>query len=181
MDFFEAVERRYSHKEKFLPNTVPVEVLERIVKVGIEAPNGQNKQCVKFIILPDRASLEPLCEVSPTVGLQTAPAAIAIFTDNSEQADFHNFEMEDYSAAVGEMVLAVTALGYVTVWLDSPYFNQKNQEAALKVLGVPDGYTLRVVLPIGLPDGVGSRRDRMPFNERVSYGRFGQSREEDIK
>jgi len=175
MDFFEVVEKRYSHKEKFLSDAVPVEDLERIAKVGLDAPNGQNKQCVKFIILPDKSSLKPLCDVSPTVGLQTAPAAIAIFTDNSEQSDFHNFEVEDYSAAVGEMVLAVTALGYVTVWLDSPYFNKENQAAAIKVLGAPEGYTLRVVLPIGLPDGTGSHRGRVPFNERVSYGKFGQS------
>ena len=173
MDFFEAVQKRYSHKEAFLPDAVPINALEQIAKVGLLAPNGQNKQCIRLVILKDREALEPLCDVAPTTGLKTAPAAIAVLTDSSEQPDFHNFEVEDYSAAVGEMVLAVTALGYATVWLDSPYFSKENQAAALKVLGAPEGYTLRVVLPIGLPDGAGSRRGRVPFEERVFYGKIG--------
>ena len=174
MNFFEAVEKRYSHKEGFLPDAVPLHVLEQIAKVGLLAPNGQNKQCVKLVILKDKAALKPLLDIAPTVGLKTAPAAIAVLTDSSLQPDFHNFEVEDYSAAAGEMVLAVTALGYATVWLDSPYFREENQAAALKVLGAPENHTLRVVLPIGLPDGSGSRRGRVPFNERVFYGRIGE-------
>ncbi|MDR2571700.1 MAG: nitroreductase family protein, partial [Oscillospiraceae bacterium] len=54
MDFFEAVEKRYSHKEKFLPDAVPVEDLERIAKAGLAAPTGNNSQCVKLIILQGR-------------------------------------------------------------------------------------------------------------------------------
>jgi len=176
MDFFEAVEKRYSHKDAFLSDAVPVEILERIAKVGLDAPNGQNKQCVKLVILPDRESIQPLCDVSPTIGLKTAPSAIAVFTDSSNQPDFHNFEVEDYSAAVGEMVLAVTALGYATVWLDSPYFKKENQEAAGKVLGAPPNHTLRVVLPIGLPGESKGYRGRVPFQERVFYGKYGKPR-----
>lgn len=174
MDFFEAVEKRYSHKEAFLPDAVPLEALNQIAKVGLLAPNGQNKQCVTLVILKDKEALKPLSDVAPTMGLKTAPAAIAVLTDSSEQPGFHNFEVEDYSAAVGEMVLAITALGYATVWLDSPYFSKENQAAALKVLNAPKGYTLRVVLPIGLPDGEGSRRGRLPFETRVFYGRIGK-------
>ena len=61
MDFFKTVERRYSHKEKFLPDSVPLEHLERIAEAGLKAPNGMNKQCVKLIILPDREAVQPLC------------------------------------------------------------------------------------------------------------------------
>ena len=37
---------------------------------------------------------------------------------------------------------------------------------------------LQAMLPVGLPDGIGSRREKMPFCERVSYGRFGKSKDE---
>jgi nitroreductase len=173
MDYFETVEKRYSHKEKFLPNPVPLADLELIAKAGLAAATGNNSQCVRLVILPDRASLQPLCDVAPTEGLRTAPAAIAVLTDSSAQKGEWNFEMEDYSAAAAQMLLAVTALGYVSVWLDSPYFDEAKQMAALEALGAPQGYHLRVVLPVGLPDGEGKRRGKMAFNDRVSYGRFG--------
>jgi nitroreductase len=177
MDYFDVVEKRYSHKEKFLPDPVPLKDLEKIAKVGLAAPTGNNSQCVKMIILPDRKSLQPLCDVSPVEGLRTAPAAIAVLTDPSMQKYDMNFEVEDYSAAAAQMLLAATALGYVSLWLDSPYFDEAKQKAALEVLGAPQGYHLRVVLPIGFPDGEGKRRDKMAFEERVSYGRFGVSKE----
>ena len=173
MDFFEAVAKRYSHKERFLPNQVPLGDLEKIAKAGLAAPTGNNSQCVRLVILPDRRSLQPLCDVAPTDGLISAPAAIAVLTDRSTQHGRYNFEVEDYAAAAGNMLLAVTALGYASVWLDSLYFDEERQKAALAVLGAPDSFHLRVVLPVGLPDGPGARRGKMPFNERVSYGKFG--------
>jgi len=173
MEFFETVEKRYSHKERFLPDPVPLKDLELIVKAGLAAPTGNNSQYVRMVILQDREALQPLCDVSPTDGMRTSPAAIAVLTDPSAQKSEWNFEMEDYSAAAAQMLLAATALGYVSLWLDSPYFDKEKQKAALKVLGAPENYHLRVVLPIGLPDGEGSRRDKMAFEERVSYGKFG--------
>ena len=170
MDFFEVVEKRYSHKEKFLPDTVPVKDLEMIAKAGLAAPTGNNSQYVRLVILPDRDAIQPLCDIAPTDGIKTAPAAIAVLTDRSAQKIEWNFEVEDYAAAAAQMLLAATALGYVSLWLDSPFFDEAKQKAALKVLGAPEGYHLRVVLPIGLPDGEGSRREKMPFNERVFYG-----------
>jgi nitroreductase len=175
MNLFEAIEKRYSHKERFLPDSVPVKDLEQIAKAGLAAPTGMNSQCVRLVILPDRESLQPLCDVSPTDGMLTAPAAIAVLTDASTQTGKHNFEMEDYSAAAAHMLLAATALGYASLWLDSPYFDEDKQKSALSVLGAPEGYHLRVVLPVGLPDGEGSRRTKLAFNERVSYIKHGNS------
>jgi nitroreductase len=180
MEFFDVIEKRYSHKERFLPDPVPLEILERIAKAGLAAPTGNNCQYVRLIILPDRNALKPLCDVSPTGGLLTAPAAIAVLTDPSAQKNNkYNFEVEDYCAAAENMLLATVALGYSSVWLDSPYFDEAKEKAGLMVLGAPETYHLRVVLPIGLPDGSGSRRSKMPFSERVSYGRFGNNNRED--
>ena len=173
MDFFDAVEKRYSHKEKFLPDPVPFEDLELIAKAGLAAPTGNNSQCVRLIILPDRESLESLSEVAPKAGLLTAPAAIAVLTDSLAQKGKYNFEVEDYAASAANMLLAITALGYVSVWLDSPFFAPEKQSAALKALGAPDNYHLRVILPVGLPDGEGTRRSKMAFDERVSYKKLG--------
>jgi len=169
MEFFEVIEKRYSHKEKFLPDEVPMADLDKIAKAGLAAPTGNNTQCVKLIILNGREEVQPLCDVVPTDGMLSAPAAIALLTDSTGHRPPYNFEVEDYAAAAAQMLLAATALGYSSVWLDSPYFDEKNQKAALAVLNAPDKYLLRVVLPIGRPEGEGSRREKLPFDERVSY------------
>jgi len=84
-----------------------------------------------------------------------------------------NFEREDYSAAVQNMLLAATALGYSSLWLDSPYFNPEKERQARAALSAPDSHRLWAVLPIGKPDGSGSRREKLPFDVRVSYEIFG--------
>jgi len=173
MNLFEAIDRRYSHKERFLPDAVPLADLEKIARAGLAAPTGMNSQCVKLIILPDRQTLQPLCDVAPTDGMLTAPAAIAVLTDKTAQNWKCSFEVEDYAAATENMLLAAVALGYVSLWLDSPYFDAVKQREVCEVLGVPANYQLRVVLPVGLPDGEGKRREKLTFEERVSYGKFG--------
>jgi len=173
MDFFEAVEKRYSHKDKFLPNAVPVEHLELIAKAGLAAPTGSNSQCVRLVILPDRELLEQFSQMITNNALATAPAAIAILTDSTPQGDMLIFELEDYSAAIQSMSLAATALGYVSLWLDYPFTKEPIQKAALKALGAPENCYLHAVLPVGLPDGPGSRREKLPYEARVSYRRFG--------
>jgi len=195
MEFFEVIEKRYSHKERFSSTPVPLKDLELIAKAGLAAPTGNNSQCVRLIILPDKEAIKPLYDGSPSQILLTAPAAIALLTDGSVITGKYNFETEDYSASAAQMLLAATALGYVSLWLDSPYFEEEKQKAALSALGAPvinprykaeetkerksennsgmNGYSLRVVLPVGLPEGEGKRRNKMTFEERVSYRVLG--------
>ena len=172
MDFFEAVSKRYSHKERFLPDSVPEDVLDKIAGAGLAAPMGNNTQCVKLVILRTRDEVQRLGDIVGTEALSTAPAAIAVLTDSEGHRNPYNFEVEDYSAAAAQMLLATTAMGYVSLWLDSPFFGEESQKAALTVLGASDRYHLRVVLPIGIPDGDGSRRSKLTFDERVSYGKL---------
>jgi len=172
MDFFETVCKRYSHKEKFLPDSVPEDVLNKIAGAGLAAPTGNNSQCVKLAILRTREEVQRLGDIVGTEALSTAPAAIAVLTDSEGHRAPYNFEVEDYSAAATQMLLAATAMGYVSLWLDSPFFSEKSQKEARSVLGASDRYHLRVVLPIGKPDGEGSRRSKLPFEARVSYGKL---------
>ena len=169
MNIFEAIENRYSHKEAFLPTPVPLADLEQIAKAGLAAPSGVNRQTVQLIILSNREALDPISALTPHTGLSTAPAAIAVLTDGSlTPPDRMNFEKEDYSAAVENMLLAATALGYASLWLDSPYFDAAKQQAAKELLRVPASFHLWAVLPIGKPDGAGTRREKLPYAARVA-------------
>ena len=172
MDIFEAISKRYSHKERFLPDPVPIEDLIKIAEAGLAAPTGNNTQNVKLVILPDREVLQPLSEIVSTDGTKTAPTAIALFTDSNMRGDGHNFDMENYSAATENMLLAVTSLGYASVWLDYPFFDQNTQKKVLELFNAPAGLRMHVLLPIGKPDGEGSRRSKLPYKERYFINKF---------
>ena len=178
MNIFDVFKNRYSHKEAFLPDAVPLADLERIAEVGLSAPNGVNRQVVRLVILPDRASINPICKITPHPGLETTPAAIAVLTDTTitPPPPAINFEKEDYAAAVTQMLLAAGALGYSSLWLDYPYIDLTSKKKVTEILGAPSTLHLWAVLPIGKPDGPGSRRGRSPFSEKVSYGKFGEGK-----
>jgi len=175
MIVFEAINTRYSHKEAFLPDPVPITDLEKIASAGLTAPSGNNRQTVQLIILPDRKFIDPLCEIVSHGGLATAPAAIALLTDTRINPPGHMvFDKENYSAAMQNILLAATALGYSSLWLDYPYFDEGRQHAAKKVLGIPEECRLWATIPIGKPDGPGSRRDKLPLESRLFYGNYGK-------
>ena len=174
MDLFDAIINRYSHKEGFKPYGVLTEDLNQIAQAGLDAPSGNNRRTVQLILLPDRRYIDPVCDVHPTIGLRTAPAAIAVFTDKSLTPEGErSFEKEDYSAAVQNILLAATALGYSSLWLDSPYFKEENKEKVREILGAPEYFYLWAVIPIGKPDGVGIERVKEPIEKRASYGKYG--------
>jgi nitroreductase len=172
-DIFDVIHARYSHKENFLPDPVPLADLEKIALAGLAAPNGANRQLVRLIILPDKEAIKPLCGIVNHGGLSTAPSAIAVFTTDGSPPDVPNFEKEDYSAVVENMLLAAVALGYVSLWLDFPYINEENQKNAKKALSIPENYRLWATLPVGKPDGPGSRREKIPPRERIYTRRYG--------
>ncbi|MDW7659052.1 MAG: nitroreductase family protein [Bacillota bacterium] len=171
MDFFEVVHLRYSHKDGFLSDQVPREHLEQIAAAGLAAPTGCNAQVVSLVIIDSEPVLGQLRQLVPTQGIKTAPAVIAVVTDSAPVMQQTSFQVEDYSAATTTMLLAATALGYASVWLDSPLTKIDVQKQACELLGVPKGHKIWVFLPIGKPDG-GSRRCKLPFIERVFYSRM---------
>ena len=176
MDFFDAAQKRYSHKRKFAPTPVPLAHLEQIAAAGLSAPTGVNSQCVQLIIL-GRAELSKLDAIAHTNALSTAPAAIALFTDPEPPTGYwYDFSLEDYAAASATMCLASVALGYVSLWLDSPFLIPEQERAAKAALGIPERCRFRIVIPVGHPAEEEIRRPKKPFAQRVSYGHYGQSK-----
>jgi nitroreductase len=84
-----------------------------------------------------------------------------------------SFAAEDCAAAVENMLLAVTALGYAAVWLDGVLRTDDRAAKVGRVLGVPAGRTVRIVLPIGVPVEPICQREKLPFAQRAWFNRHG--------
>jgi nitroreductase len=173
MDLFETIEKRYSYRGEFKPDPVPREHLIKIVEAGIRAPSACNQQVVSFVIVDDPELLEKLAKTIDRPVCYTAKAMIACVADPRPVYREMSFAPEDCGAAVENVLLAITALGYATVWLDGVLRVEDRAERVGRLLGVPDDKTVAVVLPIGVAVQPGAQRERLPFDQRAWFNKWG--------
>jgi nitroreductase len=175
MDLFEAIAKRHSYRGTFRPTPVPRADLEKIVQAGIRAPSAKNEQVTSFVIVDDIELLAEIARIVNKPVCETARAMIVCVTDPRPVLGEFSFDAEDCSACVENMLLAVTALGYATVWLDGALRYESRAEKIAALLGVPPGRTVRILLPIGVPAEPCAQRERMPFDQRAWFNRFGRT------
>ena len=119
MDVFEAIEKRHSYRGAFEQNAIPREDLKKMVQAGIQAPSGYNGQSTSFVIVDDGDLLRRISGIVGSKVIEQAPALIVCVMDPDATIDKGLlFGVEDYGAAVENILLAVTAMGYATVWMD---------------------------------------------------------------
>jgi nitroreductase len=169
VDLFEAIVKRYSYRGEFTGDPVPREHLMRIVQAGIRAPSAKNEQTTSFAVVDDPALLRAIAELIDRPVCRTAKAMIVCCIDPRPVLEYTSFAIEDCAAAVENMLLAITALGYATVWLDGVLRRDGIASQIARLLRVPLGRTVRVVLPLGVAAEPGVQKERLPFEQRAWF------------
>jgi len=141
MDALEAIRRRRSVR-KYTGDSIPREDLMKIVDAGRLAASGYNRQPWDFIIVTDRRIISRLKVAAKW--MDKAAAVIAVVIDLSAE-----FWLEDGSAAVENMLIAGTALGYGSCWLEGDTLPLEEQ--LKEVLGIPKERRLLTLVPVGVP------------------------------
>ncbi|MBI9070812.1 MAG: nitroreductase family protein [Melioribacteraceae bacterium] len=175
MDLFEAIEKRYTHRGEFTSSVVPEEDLRKIAGAGLKAPSGKNLQTTSFVIVNEKEILDKIKSVLPNKSpIKTCNALIVCVIDKNPD-DFYygyNFQLEDCAASVQNMLLAITDLGYASVWLDGVLRIEGRGKKISKILNLPEDKKVQVILPIGVPVNEEPKEDRFPFEKRVWFNRF---------
>jgi len=172
MDLFEAIKKRATYRGEYKQGDIPRNTLKKIVQAAIDAPSGCNTQSTYFIIVDDKKIMNSLAEIIPRAGMKTAPAAIVVLSDLTPAYDDVTFYKEDYSAAVQNIYLAATAMGYATCWLDGALRRDGISDRISELLEVPANMKTCVLLPIGIPEDEIIHKDKKPFNQRACYNKF---------
>jgi len=175
MDLFEAIKKRKSYRGGFSDDIVIYEHLKIIVEAGLKAPSGCNKQTTDFVIVNDQKILEKIHKMPGTnKPMKQCKAFIACIIDKKPKPLFENlsFQIEDCAAAVENILLAITALGYETVWLDGWLRVQNRAKEVGKLLGVPKDKTVRVILPIGVPNEEYKQPTKKQFSQRAFFNKY---------
>jgi nitroreductase len=85
------------------------------------------------------------------------------------------FSVQDYAAAIENMLLAIVGLGYESCWVEGHITDADRLGRQMAdALGVPAEYELVCYLPVGrAAEGV-KRAMKKPFGERAYFNAFGQ-------
>ena len=170
MDFFDVIEKRCSYRGEFLDTPIPDEDMRRIMEAGIKAPSGHNLQTTSFIVVTDPQLRQHLASILPTKATKTAPAFIVALSEAKPSPGSNLcFAVEDYAAAVENILLAITALGYGAVWLDGMTREASKSETIRELLHIPAEKYLHTIIPLGRPKEPFHYVKKQPLEERVTY------------
>lgn len=177
MDLFEVIKNRHSYRGTFAPTAVKRDDLTKIVEAALAAPSGKNAQTTEFIIIDAPELLGQIQQLHPgNKAMHTAKAYIACVIDRNPEAVYEGFafQVEDCAAAVENMLLSITALGYASVWIDGWLRVNNNADAIGKLLGVPEDKVVRILLPIGVPAEKYQQPSKLPFDKRAFFNKYGK-------
>lgn len=150
----------------YQPQAVEREIMDQIVKCGINAPNGMNAQPWEVRIVDNPEFIDGVTKIY-VEKMKQDPRRAKMVEDPSFKNMFRNaptvvfialgdsrFAYIDCGLMAQNMMLAAKSLGIGSIALGSPVDFFKGEEAAeyYKRLEFPDNYTLALVLGFGYPD-----------------------------
>ncbi|NLB67876.1 MAG: proton-conducting membrane transporter [Bacteroidales bacterium] len=158
----------------YKPQAVEREIMNQIVKCGINAPNGMNAQPWEVRIV-DNPEFINGCTKIFVERMKQDPRGAKMVEDPSFKNMFRNaptvvfialgesrFAQIDCGLMAQNMMLAAKSLGIGSIALGSPVDFFKSEEAAeyYNKLEFPENYTLALVLGFGYPDESPEARPR---------------------
>ena len=173
MNVMEAIQKRQSYRGKYKPVPVPREALETIMKAGLAAPSGCNKQTTSLIAVDDPEVLKKVLSVIDPPVAETAPAVICVLTQRVFAYRDRCFAVQDYSAAIENMLLAVTELGYQSCWYEGHITDEDRIcDRIAQILGVPNEYELVCILPVGIAETEPVPPKKKSFEQRAWFNAY---------
>lgn len=172
MDTFDAIKNRYSYRGPYQNVPVPREDLKKILEAGLAAPSGCNMQTTYLVALDDPKLVDSVTAMVKKNGFdgENAPAGICVITHQIPAYANKCFNVQDYAAAIENILIAVTALGYASCWIEGQVTeSSETQEQLAKILNIPAEYTVVAFLPVGLPKKEGKRPSYREFSERAWF------------
>jgi nitroreductase len=175
MNALKTIKDRTSYRGIYKDHLVPREDLIKIMEAGLAAPSGCNTQTTSLIAVDDPDIIIKLREVIEPEYVITSPALICVLTQAIPAYDNVYFNIQDYAAAIENMLLATVELGYQSCWIEGQVTDvHKIGKKMADILGVPDDYELVCILPVGVAEQPVKYVEKKPFEERAWFNGFGK-------
>jgi nitroreductase len=146
--------------------------LDRILEAGRRAPSASNRQKWDFVVVTDRDQLAELGTVwQGARHIPGSQATIVLVLADPEEERYLAIDRFDLGQATMAMMIAAADLG-----IGSGHSAVGDQDAARRILGVPEGRTCAAMIGLGYPADRPlaplRKPDRRPLDEVVHRGRW---------
>jgi len=149
--------RKRSMCRDFDPTPVEREKLERLVYAASRAPQGGNMPVREYIVIDDSRRVKLLRGVTPSM-LANPPAVLVICTDLHKALEVMGVQGRDVLSLLDAGAAAENvALQAVELGLGVSFVRSATEEAAKRVLEIPERYRIDMIIGIGYKS-----RDRPP-------------------
>jgi nitroreductase len=189
MEVLEAIKTRRSIR-KYKSTPVDEKMIETILEAARWAPSWHNNQCWRFVVVRNTEIKNKLAETLIVVdpsrpnraaeAISNAPVAIVACAEVgrsgysgreprepvTDKGEF--WYMFDTALAMENLMLAAHSLGLGMV--PAGAFDAKK---AAQILGVPPGFCVVSISPLGYPDETPPARPRKELKEIAFYDKFG--------
>jgi nitroreductase len=188
MNTLEAITARRSIR-KFKDTPIPDEVLEKILKAGLQAPSGKNRQPWRFIVVKSdkrsemlqimRAGIENTKAQGDDPGssewtakvMEQAPVTVFIYNSEGIRPwEKHSVgqmfddvvDIQSIGAAIQNILLAAVDLGLGSLWICDVFYAYEGLSDWLGESG-----EMIAAVSLGYPDESPAARSRKPYDEIV--------------
>ena len=177
MEFSELVQKRQSDR-KYAPKPVAREHILKCLEAARMAPSACNSQPWKFVVVDDRVKLIQISDAAIGLGMNKftvqVPVLVAVVQENMNLeakagavVKNKDYSMMDLGMAVENFCLQAAELGLGTCIMG--WFDEKKVK---KILGVPRGRRVQLLIALGHPDAPTRSKVRKPLEEMSSWNEY---------
>ncbi|MCS7122165.1 MAG: nitroreductase family protein [Archaeoglobaceae archaeon] len=155
---------------KFKSDDVSDEIVKTLLEAGNAAPSAGNLQARDFVVVrdPDR-KLKLAKAALNQMFIAEAPVVIVVCANYPKSMRVYGergklYAEQDATAAVENILLAVTALGLGAVWIGA-----FSEGKVSEILNLPNYVRPIAMIPIGYPAEKPSKRSRYPIEYLTHY------------
>ncbi|MFA6770194.1 MAG: nitroreductase family protein [Bacteroidales bacterium] len=127
-----------------------------LVKAGMAAPTGMNRQPWEFLVIQDKAKMVELSSKLPYGLMMKDAQALIVIIGNPETSPYWFL---DCSAAAQNILLAAESIGLGAVWT-AGYPYEDRMDAIASAFSIPSPYRPLCAIPIGYPKGEQTPKDK---------------------
>lgn len=155
---------------KFKDKRVPDELIENLLKAGMQAPSSCNSQPWEFIVVSDKEDMEAISKMHRFAKPAEGASHLIITVGNLNEAKVIGMIEQDLGACNENILLQATHDGLGAVWLG--FHPIEDRTLKLKeYLNIPDYCIPFSVICIGYP--AGESEVRLRYDEsKIHYDRY---------